>query len=361
MPQRSNAETNVWSDNESVINMADLRFAILGTGFWARYQLAAWRELPGARCVAFYNRTRAKAELLAAEFAIPAVYADAAELLQRERPDFIDIITDVGTHRQFVELAATHRTPVICQKPLAPTLADARAMLDACRSAGVPLFVHENWRWQRPLRELKRTLDSGVIGRVFRARVTYANSFPVFDNQPFLKQLEQFILMDIGTHILDSTRMLFGEARMLFCQTTRVHSDIRGEDVATVMLGLASGATVTCEMSYASRVEHDRFPETFALIEGERGSIELAPDYWIRITTENGTQSRRHPPPRYAWADPRYDLSQSSGVACNANLLGALRGESAAETTGADNLKTLKLVFAAYESARTGQVVAINS
>ena len=339
--------------------MTELRFAVIGTGFWARYQIAAWRELPGARCVALYNRTRAKAEKLAGEFGVPAVYDNAEELIRREKPDFVDIITDGNTHRGFVELAAAHRTPVICQKPLAPTLSDATAMLATCQQAGVPLFVHENWRWQTPLRELKTVLDTGQIGRVFRARVTYSNSFPVFDNQPFLKALEQFILTDIGTHVLDTTRMLFGEATTLCCRTARVHPDIRGEDVATVMLGMNSGATVTCEMSYASRVEHDRFPETFVFIEGDRGSAELGPDYWIRVTTADGTQARRCPPPFYAWTDPRYALAQSAGVACNANLLGALRGERPAETTGEDNLKTLQLVFSAYKSAASGATLKL--
>ncbi len=335
----------------------NLRFAILGTGFWARYQLSAWRELPRVHCVALYNRTRAKAEALAKEFGVPAVYGDPEELVRSEKPDFIDIITDVGTHSRLVHLAADHRIPVICQKPLAPTLDEAERMVAACRQAGVPLFVHENWRWQTPLRALKQVLDEGRLGCVFRSRVTYANSFPVFDNQPFLKTLEQFILTDIGTHILDTTRMLFGEADTLFCRTARVHGDIRGEDVATVMLGMASGATVTCEMSYASRLEHDRFPETFIHLEAERGSAELGPDYWLRVTTAEGTMARRVPPPFYPWAEARYALAQVAGVACNANLLGALRGEHPAETTGDDNLKTLELVFGAYESARSGQAV----
>lgn len=339
--------------------MSELRFALIGTGYWARYQLAAWRELAGARCVALYNRTVSKAERLAREFVVPAVYGDAEELIRREKPDFIDVVTDVGTHSRFVHLAAAHRIPVICQKPMAPSLTEAEGMVQACRAAGVPFYVHENWRWQTPLRIAKSILDSGDIGRVFRARVTYSNSFPVFENQPFLKDLEQFILTDIGTHILDATRMLFGEARTLFCQTTRVHPDIRGEDVATVMLSMESGATVTCEMSYASRVEHDRFPETYLMVEGERGSLELAPDYWIRVTTETGTLARRYPPPRYAWADPRYELSQSSGVACNQNLLAALQGGAPAETSGEDNLKTLRLVFGAYESAATGAAVTL--
>jgi D-apiose dehydrogenase len=339
--------------------MKELRFAIFGTGFWSRYQLAGWRELQGAQCVALFNRTRAKAEKLAAEFSVPAVYDNAEELLAREKLDFIDIITDVDTHAPFVELAAQHKVPVICQKPMAPTLATAERMVSTCRAAGVPFAIHENWRWQHPMRELKRAIDSGVIGRVFRARIDFCNSFPVFENQPFLKELEQFILTDIGSHILDTARFLFGETRTLYCRTDRMHRDIKGEDVATVMMGMSSGATVTCNMSYASRVEKDRFPETFVFVEGERGSIELAPDFWLRVTTKDGTQSRRVPPPFFAWADARYALVHSSIVACNADLLRALQTNTPAETSGEDNLKTVKLVFAAYDSAARAAVVSL--
>ncbi len=339
--------------------MKELRSAIIGTGFWSRYQLAAWREVAGARCVALCNRTRAKAELLAAEFGVPAVFEDVEKMLREVRPDFLDVITDVETHAQFVRLAAAHGVAVICQKPMAPDLATAREMVAVCERAGVPFFIHENWRWQHPFRELKRVLESGAIGRVFRARVEFANSFPVFDNQPFLRDLEQFILTDIGSHILDTARFLFGEASRLYCQTERVHDDIRGEDVATVMMEMG-GATVTCNMSYASRVEHDRFPETFVFVEGSAGSVELAPDHSLRVTTASGTTACRVPPPHFAWADPRYALVHSSIVACHADLLRALQTGGLAETHAADNLRTLELVFAAYDSARERRVVELS-
>jgi predicted dehydrogenase len=339
--------------------MSELRFAIIGCGFWARYQLAAWRELAGARCIAVCDIERGKADKLAAEFGVPAAYGTADELFEREKLDFVDIITDVSTHTAFVEMAAGHGLPVICQKPMAVDLHLAKRMVAACHRMGVPFAVHENWRWQTPIRELKRALDSKVIGRVFRARIDYGNSFPVFDNQPFLKQLGQFILTDMGSHILDVARFLFGETRRLCCQTHRVHRDIQGEDVATVMMGMESGATVTCHLSYASRVEHDRFPETFAFVEGEHGSIELAPDFWLRVTTKEGTQARRCPPPFYSWADARYAPVHSSIVACNADLLRSLQTKTPAETSGEDNLKTMKLVFAAYDSANTSRVVTL--
>lgn len=138
--------------------MSDLRFAIFGTGFWAYYQLAAWGELSGATCVALYNRTRAKAEALVETFGVPAVYDDPEALLSQEQVDFIDIITDVDTHSRFVHLAAQYQIPVICQKPMAADLETARQMVTICQEAGTPFSIHENWRWQYPIRQLKKAL-----------------------------------------------------------------------------------------------------------------------------------------------------------------------------------------------------------
>ncbi|MCI0539947.1 MAG: Gfo/Idh/MocA family oxidoreductase, partial [Verrucomicrobiales bacterium] len=249
-----------------------LRFAFFGAGFWAPCQLAAWRELKGARCVGLYNRTRAKAEKLAAQFAhdrMPAVYDDAAELLRCERLDFVDIATSNDTHEEFVLLAAKHRLPVICQKPMAPTLAACERMVAACRKAKVPLFIHENYRWQTPIRALATELKRGRIGPVFRARIDSISGFPDITMQPFLADLEQYILADLGTHILDVARFLFGEADSVFCRTQQVHQNIKGEDVATVMLGMKSGATVTCHLALAENfIERECFPQTLFFVEG---------------------------------------------------------------------------------------------
>ena len=126
---------------------------------------------------------------------------------------------------------------------------------------------------------------------------------------------------------------------------------------ALPILGTAK-TSVVIELAYAKTpLERECFPQTLAFVEGPLGSIEVTNDYWLRVTTKKGTHSRRHAPPRYAWADPRYDVAQSSMVLCHRDLLGALRGEGPGETTGADNLKTLKLVFGAYESAKRDSVV----
>lgn len=337
--------------------MKPLRFGVIGCGFWSQFQLAGWQEVGGVELVAVYNRTRAKAEAIAARCGDATVYDDAGAMFAEQQLDFVDIITDVNTHSRFVHLAAMHGVPVICQKPIAPDLETAEAMVKVCRESGTWFAIHENWRWQHALRELARILQEGRVGLPFRGRITFSTSFPVFDNQPFLRATPLFIIADIGSHLLDVARFFFGEAQSLYCITRQVNPTIKGEDVATVMMEMGEGVAVTCEMSYASRLEYERYPETYALIECEEGSVSLEPDGWIRVTTKAGTLSQRHVPPRYPWVDPVYEVVQASIVPCNAHLLQALRTGHPADTSGEDNLKTTRLVFAAYKSAASGQVV----
>ncbi len=288
------------------------------------------------------------------------MYTDPEELLQRETVDVVDIITAPESHEELVRLAAAHGRAVICQKPMATSLPAAERLLAACRTAGVPFFVHENWRWQAQIRALRRVLEQDAIGVPFRGRITMISAFPVFENQPFLRGIDRFILTDLGTHLLDVARFLFGEAESLYCQTSRVHADIKGEDVATVMMRMGKGTTVVVSMAYAGNpLEQDRFPQTYIFVEGDRGSIQLGPDFWVRVTTQAGTQASRYPPPPYPWADPRYAAVQTAIVPCIADICGALRGEGSAETTGEDNLKTLRLVYGAYDSAASGDAIRL--
>ena len=163
------------------------RVGVIGAGFWAGYQLAAWAEQPDAVVVAITNRSLGPAQALAQRFDIPAVYDDPAAMLAAGGLDVVDIITSPDTHANFIRLVADHGVPVICQKPLAPDLEAARQSAAYCEERGVPLLVHENYRWQNPVRELAADLRAGVIGQPFRARIEFTTAFPVFQNQPFLR------------------------------------------------------------------------------------------------------------------------------------------------------------------------------
>lgn len=336
-----------------------LKFGVIGCGFWSHYQVAAWHELPNVELVAVCDVDLSKAQALADKYKGVKVYSDVDQMLSTEKIDFVDIISSVATHRQLVEKAAKYNIDIICQKPMAENPADAEAMMEAVKKAGVKFFIHENFRFQAPIRRLKQILDDGTIGKPFKANLRFCCSFPVFDNQPVLKELEQFIIADLGVHILDVARYYFGEAKDLYCKTKRVNQAIKGEDVANVMLETQSGVHCYIEMSYASMLENERFPQTFILVEAEKGSAYLGPDGEIRITTKVGTKVETVKPTMYTWLDPAYAVAHASAVDTNQNILQGLMGGKA-ETTGEDNIKTLNLVFAAYESAKTNQVISYN-
>lgn len=335
-----------------------IRMAIIGCGFWSSFQTAAWKELgDDVQIVACCDADIEKAGALARRFGIPNVYGDARVLFDRHELDVVDIITNVETHATLSHLAASHQVNIICQKPLAPDLKTATTMVNYAADQGVSLYVHENFRWQVSIRRLKQILDKDIIGRPFKGNIKFCSSFPVFDNQPFLAELDQFILSDVGTHILDVARFLFGEASALSCHTKTVNQAIKGEDVANVLMVMGEGVHCYTEMSYASIWEHENFPQTYVMVEGERGSVYLGPGAVISITNAAGTSREKIDVHSFSWADPEYDWVHSSIYTCNQNLLSGLLKQGQVETTGDDNLRTLQLVFDAYESAATGKMI----
>ena len=340
--------------------MKKMKFAVLGCGFWSKFQIGAWSELEGVELVAVCDRTLSKARKIADTFIVPKVYDDPEKLFINEKLNFVDIITDVDTHSYFVKMAVKYGIKyIICQKPMAPDFETAKEMVKACASAGSKLYIHENYRWQAPVRRFKQIVDSGVIGKPFKARVTFLSGFPVFDNQPFLRELDHFILTDMGSHVLDVVRYLFDECNELWCQTKAISPGIKGEDVAVIMMDMKNGMPVYTEMSYASIIEHDTFSTLNILVEGETGSVYLGPKFEIRTTTREGTNSEVVTFSSYSWADPDYIVNHESGIPVNRNILEDIQGKTKAENSGEDNLETVRLIWASYRSAETGEKIKL--
>ncbi|NJO70264.1 MAG: Gfo/Idh/MocA family oxidoreductase [Bacteroidetes bacterium] len=338
--------------------MKKLKGAIFGCGFWSQFQIGGWSELPQVEIIATYNRTLSKAEEKAKMFNIPNFYNDAEQLLKSHPEiDFVDIITDVDTHFQFVELAARYKKNVICQKPMAPNLETAIKMVKVCQENNVKYYIHENYRWQPQFRRIKQILDQGTIGKPFRCLTGFNTAFPLFETQPFLAQLEQFALTDQGSHQFDVLRFFFGEAESLYCSTQQVNPTIKGEDVATTLIKMKSGVTCIQQISFSSMLEQEVFPQTLLLIEGSKGSIRLDPGLIIKTTTSAGTLTEKVSLENYRWQTERLTNEPPSIVSCNRDILNDMLGLSNAETTGNDNLKTVELVFAGYDSAKINQVI----
>ena len=334
-----------------------LRGGLVGCGFFAVNQLHGWRDAAGASIVAICDQNPERLAAVGDQFAIDRRYTDAAAMLAAEGLDFVDIATTVPSHRALVELAARHGVPAICQKPFARSMDDARAMVAACRSAGVPLMVHENFRWQSAIRAVRSIVESGEIGAAFWGRVSFRSAYDVFSGQPYLAEGDRFIIEDLGIHALDVARALFGDVTTVVARTRRVKPAIRGEDVATMLLGHVGDVTSVVDCSYATIQATEPFPETLLEVDGTAGTVRLGQGYRMTVATRTGSRVVDVAPPVLPWATRPWHNIQESVATIQQHWVDRLNDGGAPETSGEDNLKTLALVEAAYRSARTGAVV----
>jgi predicted dehydrogenase len=341
--------------------MSNFRGALIGCGFFSINHLHGWRGVEGASIVAICDRNTATLAAVGDQFDISARYSDAQTLFAKEKLDFVDIATTAPTHRPLVEMSAQRGIAVICQKPFAPSMEDARAMVAACESSGATLMVHENFRWQSSIQALRAEIDRRAIGKLFWGRVSFRSSFDVFSGQPYLAKGKRFIIEDLGIHSLDIARFLFGDVRSLTARTTRVNSAIRGEDVATMMLDHESGVTSIVDCSYATRQSVEPFPQTLVEIDGSDGTLRLNVGYELIVTNRNGAQRRDVSPRLLPWAKRPWHNIQESVQTIQQHWVNCLRERREPATSGRDNLKTLALVEAAYASAATGRNVDTNT
>jgi D-apiose dehydrogenase len=338
-----------------------LRGGLIGCGFFAHNHLHGWRDVVGAEIVAICDSNSKRLAAVGDQFDVHKRFTDAVEMFAAEKLDFVDIATTAPSHRKLVELAAAHGVSVICQKPFAPTLADAKTMVAACQSAGVALMVHENFRWQSPLLAVKVVIDQGRIGEPFWGRVSFRSAYDVFSGQPYLAEGERFIVEDLGIHALDVARFLLGDVNSVSARIKRVNSKIKGEDVATALLDHGHGVTSVVDCSYATELEDELFPQTLIEIDGSFGSLRLGPHYQLTVTSHGKTQKSDLSPPLLPWASRPWHNIQESVVLIQQHWVDCLKAGKTPHTSGLDNLQTLALVEAVYASAAKGQTIQLES
>lgn len=339
--------------------MANLRGGLIGCGFFAINHLHGWRDAKGAEIVAICDRSNERLTLVGEQFGIDRRYQDAAAMIAHEKLDFLDIATTAPSHRALVELAASHGLAVICQKPIAPSLEDAKAIVRACEQAGVPLMVHENFRWQSPIQKVKAIVDAGEIGEPFWGRVSFRSAYDVYSGQPYLAEGKRFIVEDLGIHALDVARFLFGDALNVSARIKRVNPNIKGEDVATMLLDHGDGIASVVDCSYASELEQELFPQTLLEIDGTRGTLRLGAGYQLTVTSRGQTRKEDLSPPLLPWASKPWHNIQESVALIEQHWVDCLAAGRETQTSGRDNLQTFGLVEAVYRSAESGQTIVV--
>ncbi len=341
--------------------MKPLRIAVAGCGYFSRFQYEAWREMVAVEIVGNCALDLAEAESVALEYGVARSFEDPQALLDAVKPDIFDIVTPPPTHLDLVREAAARGIATICQKPLAPSLAEAEALVEIAEEAGIMLAVHENFRFQPWYRELRRLIDMDWFGRLhamaFRFRPGDGQGPRAYlDRQPYFQAMKRFLIHETIIHYIDTFRYLGGEVASVYAQLRRLNPVIAGEDAGIVMLGFQSGVSglidgnrLNDHPAANTRLTHGEF-----WLEGETGVMRLDGDggLWWKA---HGLPETRHD---YVWRDRGF--AGDCVYAFQRHVVDHLRDQGALETAGRDYLRNIRIEEAVYESDRSGHRVDLD-
>jgi D-apiose dehydrogenase len=333
----------------------------IGAGYFSRFQYEAWTRIPEVEISAIYNRTEEKALALMSQFRLPAYYSDWRTMIERERADFVDIITPPETHEEMCAFCAQRGVHIICQKPLAPTFEASRRIVETAAAAGVRLMIHENWRWQPWYRKIKEIQQAGAIGDFthihFLMRMGDGwGERAYLDRQPFFREYPRLLIYETGVHFIDTFRYLLGEVVEVYAHLRQLNPVIKGEDTGQLLLKFQSGATAIWDANRYNEVESPSPRYTFGQlrIDATGGHLTMDTESNIRIKPlGEAARSVEYRRENVNFAGDCVYFLQRHFVDC---MLSGAEFES----TGSDYLKTLEVVEAAYRSAANGQVVTIS-
>lgn len=343
------------------------KVGLIGTGFWSDKHLQAWSRIPGVQIMALCNRSEEKLRHAAAKYGVPEerLYANIDEMLARADIDIVDIVTGTETHLSFVTKAADAGKHIMCQKPFAASLAEAEEMVAHAKERGVRLMVTENWRWLEPFQTIKGVLDSGELGKIQVARYIHTDYYtPRMEPdaelpQPFFRTMPKLLFYEMGVHWFDTWRFLFGTPKRLTAELTRVSDYIVGEDSGIVILG-HNDFYGFMDMSWATRQKLDQplgervgpvHLEQF-VIDGSAGTLKMYTDGKIAVVSKDGSEERIVK--AKTWLD-----HEESHVRLQSHFIACLNDGTAFQTSGEDNMITLRMTFAVYDSAAEHKTISL--
>lgn len=324
------------------------RIAVLGAGWVSAYHLEAWRKQnERAEVVALADPNEVTRQSRSVAYGIASAYDSAEALFADAEIDAVDICAPREAHVGLVRLAAERGLPILCQKPLAPTLAEAFQLVTDIRDH-TRLMVHENWRFRQPYRRLRTWLDAGYAGKIRQVQLEVLSSGMIPDNagmrpaivrQPFFRTLDRLLVAEVLIHHIDSLRFLLGELEFVHARLARSHDGIRGEDIASLVLKRADDLPVVITANLAVHGAPP-LPQDQLRIFGARSTLFLDGSQLSMIGDSEIHETY----------DPD-DTYQESYNAVIGHFLDCLEDGAQFETSPVDNLETLRIVEAAYGAA----------
>ncbi len=339
-----------------------INFALVGCGRISKRhsELLGENQIAGAQLVAVCDKIVSKAEVVADKYSIPA-YVCLHEMMKAEKIDVVVVLTESGLHAQHAIELAPYGAHIVVEKPMALTLDDADAMIEACDKHGVKLFVIKQNRFNVPVVQLRKALKQGRFGKLIMGtvRVRWCRPQAYYDQDSWRGTwaYDGGVLTNQASHHVDLLEWMMGDVESVFAKSMHALADIEAEDTAVVILKFRNGALGVIEATTAIRPKD---LEGSISILGETGSVEVGGFAVNEMKTWNFSDVQEddseviekysvNPPNVYGFGHQAY----------YDHVVDCLNNETAQLVDGLQGRKSLELINAIYESIETGEEVVL--
>lgn len=333
------------------------RIALVGCGRIAKNHFDAIARVDGLDLVAVADTVQSRAEEAGAANGVPA-FTSLTEMLATVDCDVVAVTTPSGLHPVHGVEAARAGKHVVSEKPMAISLAGADALIDACAEAGVRLFVVKQNRLNPAIQLVKRAVQKGRFGRIHSANCTvrWARPQEYYDQAPWRGTwaMDGGAFMNQASHYVDLVQWLAGPVESVVAMTATQERRIEAEDSGAAVLRFRNGAIGVLDVTMLT---YPKNLEGSLTILGDRGSVKIGGtavnrvDTWLFEDYDDDDKliesAATSPPTIYGFGHQGYYW----------NVLRVLRGEAVPDTDGREGRKSLEIILAIYESARTGKTV----
>lgn len=312
--------------------------------------------MDGVRLVAVCDRDAAARDFVKSSDSSIPVYGELTDMLDAEEVELVDLATPPDTHLSLTTDAADRGLDVICQKPLAPTLAEAVRLVQRCEQAGIVLAIHENIRWTPWHQEIARLIGAGKLGRLHRIgmRLRPGDGQGVdayLSRQPYFQNMPRFLVHETAIHWIDTFRFLMGEVSGVFARLDRLNPAIAGEDAGIIVFAFENGSAGVFDGNRLNDHVSDNPRRTMGemWVEGEAGVLRLdgAARLWWK---PHGDAEVEH---IYPWEDRGF--AGDAVYATQAHVVSHLRDGEALQNSGRAYLRNLYIEEAIYRSHDEGR------
>lgn len=324
---------------------------LIGTGRAGLSHVAAYQKLEGAHLRMVADVSLESARQVAAQCSARAVDSPD-DILRSPDIDVVDICVPTFLHREYVIQAAEAGKHVICEKPIALTVEDGRAMIDACRQAGVQFFVAHPTRFGPGNRRIKTLLDSGELGQPLVARTWRGGRF--FRGADAWLDDESksgSIIIEAMLHDFDMLRWFFGTVAQVYCARQRAMEPYLLE-AAFATLHFQNGVIAMIE---GSRIHNERFYNTVE-IRCTGGVLTFDRRYQTPLNVTSASLDTNYVRFSTEYESPNgFDQFEAE----LGHFISCLESEQPAIVSPEDAVESLAIALAALQSSQTGTIVKL--